>query len=959
MSRSQWTIDAAETATAVYARLIDDVVKAHVLKDRAGGPLSERDLKRVHAGTAVDRRPIRLMTISGKGGHSDDPDRRAVYERFFNVSLLDHLLSVTRGALVLAALNELGQNPEMDRDRLRRRLDILAVVAFLHDLDKDAGLARNTEISTELVADRMERYGIGAFLDAAGITLTPDQIRYLIEKVEATQSHRHPPDPLPPRDLEPLPLYVRLADRLDGTWLSGDPETGGLAGVMEILATDESCLRTDILRHWRPVQIYDPHHPFLLDELQRWLSLTSLEQTGISPLIEVHQDGHLIMLLPAHAADAIIDGGVDRLCRHLPFRLQLDVSNRGIPSLYNGAPDHDRLADFIADLPSRTLGELLKIKRELLDDLLDPLDQLLGPIDLAPRPPANPTSALVTLFTPPTGGDPENRELLCRAAHLALLLNLKLDSKPKDGIPDGHQREAELLTAVGDPPPDWIAGVADDASRRTLTALWATARADADPEVEERVWTGEESLLRRWLTGDGERPGFNQFIQGRGPAVIRGVRKRLTQILTGRRVTVEDESAAGRCLFTDEPVSFQQTIDQALGLYGVKVSAFSGREGRPETVQSERAHTNVGFASIAEHRLRTEIHAEQGGRESGVPTLISSPSTSGLFGGLGLTDDQRMPAMSLYDLNRYEIKKGRVLHGDEIYRHRFRMARLERVPESLADQVATLRMLLNAAIRMGRPIHVFRGLPVLRRDYFYYDAMPGVLADLIGGRALRLEAIPRAIERLGRVEEILAVHGLTLDLVKLYAAPRTRLGAICLAWCHLRDRDDAHPHLSNTLKTEFITHKEETAIMSPQDGALVRLGRAAARIQRRPAATAAAGEELLVFKICLDTANELRRIGQTDPASIAHGIAGELETNLVRKGKASAKSHRDDQRLIDGCMALAEQFVNEVWIGVLGGKSPSQKTRRILSSIYRMAFLTAAPKAAAPSDPETEPTDPQ
>lgn len=959
MSRSQWTIDAAETATAVYARLIDDVVKAHVLKDRAGGPLSERDLKRVHAGTAVDRRPIRLMTISGKGGHSDDPDRRAVYERFFNVSLLDHLLSVTRGALVLAALNELGQNPEMDRDRLRRRLDILAVVAFLHDLDKDAGLARNTEISTELVADRMERYGIGAFLDAAGITLTPDQIRYLIEKVEATQSHRHPPDPLPPRDLEPLPLYVRLADRLDGTWLSADPETGGLAGVMEILATDESCLRTDILRHWRPVQIYDPHHPFLLDELQRWLSLTSLEQTGISPLIEVHQDGHLIMLLPAHAADAIIDGGVDRLCRHLPFRLQLDVSNRGIPSLYNGAPDHDRLADFIADLPSRTLGELLKIKRELLDDLLDPLDQLLGPIDLAPRPPANPTSALVTLFTPPTGGDPENRELLCRAAHLALLLNLKLDSKPKDGIPDGHQREAELLTAVGDPPPDWIAGVADDASRRTLTALWATARADADPEVEERVWTGEESLLRRWLTGDGERPGFNQFIQGRGPAVIRGVRKRLTQILTGRRVTVEDESAAGRCLFTDEPVSFQQTIDQALGLYGVKVSAFSGREGRPETVQSERAHTNVGFASIAEHRLRTEIHAEQGGRESGVPTLISSPSTSGLFGGLGLTDDQRMPAMSLYDLNRYEIKKGRVLHGDEIYRHRFRMARLERVPESLADQVATLRMLLNAAIRMGRPIHVFRGLPVLRRDYFYYDAMPGVLADLIGGRALRLEAIPRAIERLGRVEEILAVHGLTLDLVKLYAAPRTRLGAICLAWCHLRDRDDAHPHLSNTLKTEFITHKEETAIMSPQDGALVRLGRAAARIQRRPAATAAAGEELLVFKICLDTANELRRIGQTDPASIAHGIAGELETNLVRKGKASAKSHRDDQRLIDGCMALAEQFVNEVWIGVLGGKSPSQKTRRILSSIYRMAFLTAAPKAAAPSDPETEPTDPQ
>jgi hypothetical protein len=39
------------------------------------------------------------------------------------------------------------------------------------------------------------------------------------------------------------------------------------------------------------------------------------------------------------------------------------------------------------------------------------------------------------------------------------------------------------------------------------------------------------------------------------------------------------------------------------------------------------------------------------------------------------------------------------------------------------------------------------------------------------------------------------------------------------------------------------------------------------------------------------------------------------------------------------CIDFARQFVTEVWQGVLNGKPPAQKNRRLLGSVYRMAFL--------------------
>lgn len=120
-----------------------------------------------------------------------------------------------------------------------------------------------------------------------------------------------------------------------------------------------------------------------------------------------------------------------------------------------------------------------------------------------------------------------------------------------------------------------------------------------------------------------------------------------------------------------------------------------------------------------------------------------------------------------------------------------------------------------------------------------------------------------------------------------------------------------------------------------KEGALIRLGQAAAKIQNYVGITDSTSEQLLVFKICLETVNNLRSISQTDSQSLIYSITGELEDKLSKKHKNSGKW------LMDGCREVAELFVNQVWLGVLKGRAPSQRHRRVLASIYRMASLQA------------------
>ncbi|WP_020560714.1 hypothetical protein [Thiofilum flexile] len=939
---------AGELAAQVYERFMVEVIEAKVLNERVGQLLTDKQKQDLHNGKIIDTRVLYLMSLSGKGGWDEDAQKRERYLKNQNITLLDHLLSVVRGAVVLCALDTAGalgtETVEAeDEQALLDTLTVVAAIAFLHDLDKMLRLTRDAPLTLEQVEQSLQRYGIREYLGE--IKLNAEQIRFLIEQAEETQRHRHPSHtPIPRSYTLAVERYVKLADKLDGLWQEHSSQ-GGLEKIIERLDQDQS-LATRLLTQWEAVDIYDPHHPFLLDELQRALSglCSNPRYAGIPPLIETHQDGRLFMLLPKAHAAAIKKMALQRLIKHLPFQLAINVSNRGIPELLNGTPDHEALKTFLADYPRKELGRLFFISTSLVDSVTSPLDSCLSALGLAPRWPKA-VGQLRTPYPDPEQLSPAAQGLFLQAAHLVLLLNLKLPVSKKNGLPDYAERERHVLQCLNTELPIWLSELNDEQSRRVLLSLWAVAYCDTHIEAKEAIW-GANGLLKQWLEGDEQQAGFNQFLEGEGAQAQLAITRHFSQLLQQQRAHPEDETATGRCLFTDMPASTLMASN--LGLYQVKVSAFSGREGKPDSLTAPaNGQVPINLISIAEHKLRQEAFNRQGGKPSGVPTLISSPTTTGLFGALTLNNEADLKALSIYDLSRQKIEEGKAAYrGLEVYRYRYRMARLERIPEKIEEQINTLRLILQACLRIGRPIHIFRGLPTPQKAFFYFDAMPSLLKALMGYQALRLEQISNALDQLQLAQTLIETTGLGYDVLNLYAYARTRFSAICLVWCHAHDTLKQASAIKTAALAELkirMYHDfqilQENQTMTATDGALVRLGQAASQIQRRPLAQASTNEEMLVFNLCMDTAMGLRATGQTDHASLVYGIAGELETNLGRKDKMSASKFREGQTLEIACMNFAAQFVNEVWDGVLQGKPPAQNTRRLLGSVYRMAFL--------------------
>jgi hypothetical protein len=942
---------ANEAAKAVYEDFMREVIEKQVINDRCTQRIyAKREKSTAKKSNETDISTLYLVSISGKGGWTDNLKKRDSYLKNANITLLDHLLSVTRGALMLAAMDLLLQNPKMNKDYLQQRLYVIAVIAFLHDLDKMEKLPRNEPLSLELVEKALTHYGLNDFLQGK-VELSADQVRFLIEHAEDSQSHRHRPSVLPHRHYQSdIKNYVKLADKLDGIWCEHGAN-GGLQEVVQRLEREQS-LHSDMLAQWQVLALFDPHHPFLLDELQRYLSYECKRRAKIPPLIEVHQDGRLFMLLPTAHIDRIKQAALQRFCKKLPFSLYLNISTAGVPELINEQPDYSHYQTFINDLEPRNFSKIFTIKCHLVETITPYMDEILADINLKPQWPK------LTGQTTTPYPDPETLKLhplteqyLNQAASLTLLLNLKTRANKK--IPNYAQREQQLIDTIAQTVPEWIHTIEDKydhQSRRILLALWATALAKESEELKEAIW-GDEGLLQHWLEGTEKSLGLRDMIVNEGTQILGSIEQHFQQLMSGEYHPAT--KGTGRCIFTDMPAT--TTIAKKMKLHEVKVSAFASRDGRTETVVSPpRGNVPISNVSIAEYKLRTDAFKQQGGKSSGVPSLISSPVTTGLFSALILNNEASFKALSVYDLARKKIQKGKINYrGLEAYIHRYRMARFELMPVKLAKQINTLRLLLSACLRIGRPIHVFRGLPTYQKAFFYYDAMPPVLRLLLGYKEFRLEQIPVAIQQLTRAEDLINEDGLGHDVFKRYANPKTRLGAVCLAHCHLRDRKSKSVQLLNQLSQDYLQLTKEQS-MKKEDGALVRLGQAAARLQcSPPRGQASTNEEVLIFNLALNTACGLRAAQQTDTESLINGIAGELETNLSRKDKFCASKYRDGVPAREECINFATFFVESVWQGVLKQRPPSQSTRRLLSSIYRMAFLQASENKYSTSEKTT------
>ncbi|WP_205619216.1 hypothetical protein [Neomegalonema perideroedes] len=941
-------------------------------RDFQQGPLTEKAAKDVAAGKRIDPRTPWLCRISGKGGYAEGEafEKRKLFR---NVSLLDHLVSVARGAAVFAELDL--RAAKASEDQIRKRVARQIAVGFLHDADKMLDKSRVDELTVQDVAGLMTRYRVDVFLQEAGVELDPGDLLSMIHAVEVSRSNLTAPGmSLLSNEAQKDCLYARLADRMESKFLK---TPNGVRDMLEEWASFEGLRAKAALGAWRVVHLRSAHTPFLLNQLQIGLSHAVQRLAGMPPLIEIHHDGELLALIPEAVAEVAIEEGIAQATRRLRLKMRVMTNPRGARDILEGGSGIHDLLSVLEDNPDEA-SKALFVHVDLLtgaNSLRDSIDELLIPLGL-------PTNyAGLEKFPgkhyqpwPTRGGSLDELEVARRGYAAALVVGLGCtepgEKRLAERTPDAAKREAELLAlleAEGHAPPEWLGALEHRLSRQTLLAGWAAGLAGEDSELSDRIF-GEDGLLKLWLCGDGvERAGLLEKIGDPG-AALAGAATIWLRAALNRRFLSADEQAPGRCHFTNTPVGLDAEIDAKSGLDGLKVSAFSGREGRPEFFDRTKSQTLVSAPAAAEHRLRSLMSEGRGGGD--VPAYVSTPTMMGLFASLNMEADQDFLQIDHYDLARLEAKPGKEVYPEtQTYGQRVMFARHVSIPPKTADAVKLARMMMQAALRLGRPVHVFKGLPTPNNAYVHFDFLPGAIERGMGGASLRLEQLPDALRLLGLIEDMADAPNLGLELALRFADPATRFAAACEALAALNRLPE------DKLKTSPLPHPLRHFVRSPDipmtksDELLIDYARSMTRIQTAPKREASNSERSLGLRIALEAIDECAEIGQIGPESFKAGIAGKLEEEFERSSRLAWRGKEKGLPFPrKAAMETATLFVERLWPEVFKNRQPAAKARRISLAIYQVAFdnesyrprakpLDEEAQEAAAQDAQTTPAE--
>ena len=964
-----------ETSRSVYGNFLTDVVRERVFSDEqrtrgAGRPLGDKAKHAIDKGDRIDVRTPFLATVSGKGGWIRGPefDRRKLFK---NVTLIDHLVSVVRGALVFGEIDLRAAGvPESE---LPARLARIAAVAFLHDADKMLQRDRQMEIRPADVEGLMRDYGIVRFLAKFGQSLDAQRMTSLIDQVETTRANRMRPG-APILSLQEVRdcAYVTLADRLDGAYL--DTRKGGECVVRELEAFKDDNVRGDALGDWRALRIVSPHTPFLLDELQGWFSIACREHHDHPPLIEVHHDGELLLVAPSKGFDDVFDKAIDNLAEAFDLGLRVDISKRGMPDILDGGRDLCDLREHL-ELDVRTASDALRISVDLVHPVdgattvKSLIDDLFTSFGIAPVWPDldRYSPRLVSPWPANHEDDDERNAFLLDAATIAVALACKAPQPARKlNVPDARAREQELVKLLkqsGIPIPIRLIDLTHDISRRNLLSALAAAAGIKDGVLHETL-LGDDGLVNLWLRGRGNRQGLLDKIDNPGLHMAAAAQEWFRAAARGCLLRAEDEDAEGRCHFTNAPVPRNRPVKLSTDLYGVKVSAFSGREGRRESFDSQKSETLVSPLALAEHRLRS-IRVRRPGGKPDVPILISSPTSAGLFASLVYVHNDLPPEFSLFDALRTENRKPDKLVFRDVdnLSRRYRIGRYESLPSRMASRdrdigiITFVKMVFETAQRIGRPIHVFRGLPRPEPGYVSFDFLPEHLVAALGGTSFRIEQLPSRIHLLRVVEEIASIAGMGLELAARIADPETRFAAACDAIMRIDRMDEGKANARSFLRHSLLNLLEDKETMSTEsDNVIVRFAESMSHVQRAPIRSDGDTVPEMGLREALDAVEAAGQLGQVSRDSLIHAVMGSLDKELARKNLFSSKTTRKEATLESSLLAAAEIFVDDVWPKAFGNTSPPSRQRRIALAIYRMSFERAARAARGVNDEPNEET---
>jgi len=550
---------------------------------------------------------------------------------------------------------------------------------------------------------------------------------------------------------------------------------------------------------YRPLLISDPHHPFILAGLAAEIDYRCEEVSGMRPLFHAVRDETLVSLLPVESFETIVRNAVDAVADSLPFESEIIISPAGVPKIGGSKPSWGGLRSIVEQgVPTgaREIRRLLSVKmidfanreKELRD-----LALAAGcPFIATDRMSAGQTLPIIR----PVEADSAEFPAVVEACLVSLAIGV--EEATKNRAYSRKAREDEIVGRLGGDLPGWLSRT-DPLTRRTAISLIAIQRADSDPELKRRIW----EIFAEWFAEDAV---FGDM-RDKASAVRDAVRRRLRLLATGEPVEAAD--AAQHCLITGEPIE-GEPIEKKDGLYGINSSAISYRAGRAEEKFREDAETYLSPVSYAEYRLRAARFAKLSRPEGGIALRLSSPTAGGIFSlTISSMNDQEY---GLFDMVRSDRSKP-VYQALEAYQTRTNLGRFETMPRHFADRaeskgstpgrISFIRIAMEAALRYGRPVHLFSGLPHPRLEFFYCDCMDPEMRVLLGKDGFRIEELSDAIAKLLTIDIISGPrrdHKLGLiEVAKSFCLPSTRFTAACLAWVTARDREEASSPAISTL----------------------------------------------------------------------------------------------------------------------------------------------------------------
>ena len=919
----------------IYKSFLTTVVRDGVFSEselaRGTLPLGNEITEAIRSQRRVDHRLPYLARISGKGGTDSHGN---LHKAVRNVSLLEHATSIARGALVFAEQDLRAIGEGSDESALSVRLARVVAVGFLHDADKMVGRGR-TLLNAEIVAELMRRYCVDAFLAEWSAGVSSNWMVAMIDHVEISRAGRLQPGGVMLRLSDRADAgYIRCADRVEGKLLADGP----YVALSELENFKGFCAPSAFRERWQVVDIFQPHIPFLLDALQIGFANGCKELASIPPLFETHQDGRLIVVLPSEHFKAICEHALAEVGRRFLREPRISVNNRWSIELKDGRTTVHNLPDAFSE--KSVAARILPLASALVAEdaeLCAVVDETFGKFGFSVAwPHAEKLDGAMAVLSP-TRNDTHHENVFEKARMLAVCLRC---TNPK-ASPDPCGRETallDLLKAHQIHVPSAIQSLKDPISRRSLLSLVTGGASVCETDLDESVF-GHAGLLEQWLGGPNGFSGLNAGLpKDVSEQYIKPVREMLVQAIEGRFVSA-NEGAPRRCHFTNVPVNESAIYkSKSEGIYALKVSAFSGREGRPESHRSTRRGTYLSPLARTEHALRFFDNNRRDGKA--ISFLLSSPSMSGLFASLTLGADTAITEISTYELRTLDTGKlKRIFSAFDSFERRILIGRYEYQETGLAAAVDMVLRIVEASLRTGRPIHVFQGTPHEVFDRVYFDALPHEIESGLGRRGFRIEDLESACDQLRTWQQVCGVPGLGVAMATAMMDPKPRLAALCEA---VEKLDRAGSNNYSSLRFKLHQQAQELIMTDETASPIVRFAQAMTGFQSAPHRGSSQSDRSRGMRLALEALDSVCVAKTTDRETVVCAVVAEIENAAERETDKQFTALREgDPTHKEALTRAAEIFADEVFPSVFRGRAPESKARRSAVGIYRVAFERA------------------